>query len=445
MNIEHYRKTVQRAIEDLSHGRGDWLVEQRRAALQRMIDIGFPHTRQEAWRYTSVEGLLEKGFKSDPAELDRSRSMTTESLLKDSMAARVVFVDGIYHPGLSTGLRQSGLKIGTLRSAMALGDQTVLRSVGNLSGIGEHAFSAMNMAAQQDGVVIQLSKGVVIEQPIELLHLTSVNRSGSAQQIRHLIELEEDASLTLIERYLSERDEIDYFNNIVCEINLAGGAVLNHQRVQQESRQAYHLCDLYLGLEHDACYQGVSAALGGVWSRTEFHNQFNAEQAVSNIYGLYLVGDGQLTDFHLDVEHSVPHCTSYENFKGILHGAGRAVFDGSVKVGTDAQNSQAHLHNANLMLCAKAEVDTKPQLVIHSDDVRCSHGATVGQLDEQALFYLRSRGIDALQAQRMLCLGFASEIIDRFETEALRQLIEGDLERRMRFLSDVGYDSSRQR
>jgi Fe-S cluster assembly protein SufD len=356
-----------------------------------------------------------------------------DRMLEEPLTARLVFVDGIYHPGLSTGFEQGGLKIGNLRTAMAVGDQTVLRSVGNLSGMGEHAFAAMNMATQQDGAVIQLSQGVVIEQPIELLHVTTEGGSGHAQQIRHLIDLDGDASANLVERYLSLDDETDYFNNVVCEINLAEGATLNHQRVQQESGHAFHLCDLHIGLGRGAGYRGVNAALGGRWSRTELHGRFLGEDATCELDGLYVAGDGQLTDFHLDLEHSVPRCSSRENFKGILHGAGRAVFDGLIQVGMDSQKSQAHLHNANLMLSTKAEVDTKPQLVILADDVQCSHGTTVGRLDEQALFYLRSRGIDAQQARRLLCLGFASDIIDRFETQSLRRQIVSDIERRMRF------------
>jgi Fe-S cluster assembly protein SufD len=433
MNIDSYCHEAQHTIDNLTHDSGDWLIAQRRAALRRMSELGFPHTHQEAWRYTSVEGLMEKGFKSAPSATQAGRGIVVGAFLEEQLAARLVFVDGIYHPGMSKGFDRDGLIIADLRTAMALGDQSVLRSVGYLSGVGEHVFSAMNMATQQDGAVIQLSKGVVIEEPIELLHITSGKREGSAHQMRHLIELEEDASLTLIERYISALDDIDYFNNVVCEINLADGAWLKHQRVQQESSHAYHLCDQYLGLGASARYQGVNAALGSRWSRTELHSRFRAEEAVCDIDGLYLVGNGQLTDFHLDIEHAVPRCSSRENFKGILYGAGRGVFDGSVQVGIDAQKTQAHLHNANLMLSAKAEVDTKPELVILADDVKCSHGTTVGQLDQQALFYLRSRGIDALKAQRLLCLGFANEIIDRFETQSLGRLVGEDLARRLRF------------
>lgn len=433
MTLDSYRQAARRTIEHLPHGEGDWLIERREAAVRRMVDLGIPHAREEAWRYTSVEGLLREGFQSPPLAQDSPSHISFDAMPDEALAARLVFVDGNYHPGLSMGMDQVGIKVASMRTAMAVADQSVLRAVGNLSGMGDHLFAAMNMACLQDGAVIQLSAGAVIERPVELLHISTERGHGSAQQIRHLIELESDASVNLIERYMSLHDASAYFNNIVCEISLAEGADLLHQRVQQESDRAYHLCDIHIDLGRDASYRGVNVALGGAWSRTELHNRFSGQGALCELDGLYVAGDGQLTDFHLDVDHSVPHCSSRQNFKGILHGAGRAVFDGLIQVRRDSQKSQAHLHNANLMLSNSAEVDTKPQLVILADDVQCSHGTTVGQLDEQALFYLRSRGIDAHQAKRLLCLGFAGEIIDRFETPALRELIESRLAQRMRF------------
>ncbi|MET0071286.1 MAG: Fe-S cluster assembly protein SufD [Candidatus Thiodiazotropha sp.] len=433
MSLESYHQAAQTAIEGLPRDSGDWLIEQRRAAVKQMLDLGIPHARQEEWRYTSVDGLLSKAFETNHRVPDRPVGDLDTAPLEEPVAARLVFVDGIYNPGLSTGGGQHGCKITSLRSAMAAGDRSVLRSVANLSGLGDHLFTAMNLASLQDGAVIQLSPGVVIEQPVELLHIATHRKGSHGQQLRHLIELDTDASVKLIERYLSVAGDNDYFNNIVCEISLAEGAEFRHQRVQQESDAAYHLSRIHIDLGRGASYRGVNAALGGAWSRTELHNRFSGEDAVFEVDGLYTAGDGQLTDFHLDVDHALPNCRSREAFKGVLHGAGRAVFDGLIQVRADSQKSEAHLHNANLMLSSRAEVDTKPQLVILADDVRCSHGTSVGQLDEQALFYLRSRGIDGQQARRILCLGFAGEILDRFETVSLRERIESDLLSRMRF------------
>jgi Fe-S cluster assembly protein SufD len=282
----------------------------------------------------------------------------------------------------------------------------------------------------QDGALIRIEAGSKLAHPIELLHLTSRNAAGSSLRPRHLIMVGEGAEASLVERYQA-LEEVSYFNNLVCEVVLDEGASLYHQRVQQESRQAYHLSDIHLGLAEGSHYRGVNASLGGHWSRTNINNLFHASGAVCELDGLYLVDDDQLTDYHLDVDHAVPGCESRENFKGILNGQGRAVFDGRILVQKQAQKSVAHLSNANLMLSRQAEIDTKPQLEILADDVQCSHGTTVGQLDSQALFYLRSRGLNEDQARRLLCMGFAQEILDRFESESLREALRESIHGRI--------------
>jgi Fe-S cluster assembly protein SufD len=234
----------------------------------------------------------------------------------------------------------------------------------------------------------------------------------------------------LVERYLS-LDDSACFNNIVSEISLGEGARLNHQRVQTENLKTYHLSDIYLDLNANAHYAGVYASVGAAWSRVSIHNRFSAENARCELDGLYMAGDGQLSDFHLDVDHSLPNCSSRENFRGILHGMGKAVFDGSIQVAKGAQKSEAHLHNANLMLSRSAEIDTKPQLKILADDVQCSHGTTIGQLDPDAIFYLRSRGLSEIEAKNLLSLGFAGEILDRFDCETVRSELEVLIKQRL--------------
>ena len=299
-----------------------------------------------------------------------------------------------------------------------------MRAVGNLSGPGRHAFSALNLATLQDGVLLEVAAGTRLELPIELLHVTSKAVAGRSLRPRHLIQMAEGSSATLRERFLS-LDDAAYFTNLVCEVSLAEGASLHHQRVQNESLQAYHLSELHVDLAGDAHYHGLNVALGAAWSRTDIHSRFNAAGGHCELDGLYLAGERQLVDFHLDIDHAVPGCESRENFKGILHGAGRAVFDGRILVREQAQKTSAHLANDNLMLSRRAEIDTKPQLEILADDVSCSHGTTVGQLDPLELFYMRSRGMSEKLARRLLCLGFAAEVLERFPEGSLqRQLTE---------------------
>jgi Fe-S cluster assembly protein SufD len=282
----------------------------------------------------------------------------------------------------------------------------------------------------RDGALIHVSSGSRLDAPIDLISISTSAASGRAMRPRHLIVLEQGAEATLVERYLSLHDAA-YFNNLVCEVLLQEGASLVHQRVQQESPLAYHLADLHIGLQAEASYRGVNLAMGGAWARTLISNSFTAQGASCELHGLYLAGEGQLVDFHLDVDHAVPGCVSRENFKGILYGNGRAVFDGRILVRDQAQKSSAHLSNANLMLSRRAEVDTKPQLEILADDVLCSHGTTVGQIDPQALFYLRSRGLSEAQARRLLCLGFASEILEQFQSASLQDHLAGVIQQKI--------------
>lgn len=416
----NYQQAAERYIESLPSQGGEWLAQQRRAAVTRFAEVGFPHAKLEAWKYTGVDGLLQQGFDATDEVRAYPRDAVVAQYLEEPVAGRLVFVDGVYRSELSA-CATAGVTIGSLRAAMANSDRPVLEAVGALSGMGDHGFAALNLATLRDGAVIRIAADTQMEQPIELLHVATKGAAGQALRTRHLIMLEADASANLIERYVALDDECAYFNNLVCEISLAERARLTHQRVQMESRRAYHLCDLHLGLQADARYHGINAAVGGAWSRTTIHNRFIDQGAGCELDGLYLAGDGQLVDFHLDVDHAVPRCESRENFRGILHGAGKAVFDGLIRVREQAQKSDAHLHNANLMLSRRAEVDTKPQLVILADDVQCSHGTSVGQLDPQMIFYMKSRGLDEQKARQLLCLGFAGEIVERFESEALRE------------------------
>jgi Fe-S cluster assembly protein SufD len=428
-NPEDYRQAAQRYIESLPVAGGHWLTGERQAAVERFAELGFPDRRQEGWRYTGVKDLLQQGFvTADPAG-EFSDIAVKKQFLAEPVAGRLVFVDGLFRPELSdTAI--PGVQVGNLRGAMVAADRPILQPLGSLSGSGNHGFSALNLATMQDGAVIRVTAGSTVEQPIELLQVATRSAAGRTLRPRHLILLEEGSAATLVERYLA-LEEGCYFNNGVCEILLADRARLRHQRVQQESLQAYHLSELYLELQADADYRLVTAAVGGAWSRTTINSRFAAAGANCELDGLYLAGDGQLVDYHLDVDHAVPGCASRENFKGIVTGRGRAVFDGMIRVRERAQKSSAHLSNANLMLSRQAEIDTKPQLVILADDVQCSHGTTVGQLDPEALFYLRSRGLSEAQARRLLCLGFAEEIIERFEVESLRRQLSEAIRQRV--------------
>jgi len=402
-----------------------WLDSRRAQARAQVRDQGVPTNKQEAWRYTSLTRLLEQGFTPTAKATTTSlEPRDLEPLLIPGLEAyRVVLVNGRFAPGLSDLQHlPAGLRVGGLAQILKSDPDALKDRLNGVAGETQPLFAALNTAGLDDGVVVLLERGAQVERPIELIHLSVGMDEPRVAQPRHVVALEAGAQASLIERYVSLGEAL-YCTNSVLELSLGRDAVLKHQRIQTESANAFHIAGLYLSLGAGSRYQCVNVGLGASWARTDLNVRFAGEHAECDLQGLYLAGDRQLMDFHLDVDHRLPHCSSRENFKGILYGKGRAVFDGRVYVAKDAQRTDAAMSNRNLLLSEGAEVDTKPQLEINADDVKCSHGTTVGQIEPEQLFYLRSRGISAPLARRMLCLGFAGEILDCLTPDALRDQV----------------------
>lgn len=411
-------------------GQPDWLTQERQAARARLDHQGVPTGKSEGWRYTGLQGLMEQSFRA-PASAEEfeanspDAALLTPHLVPGLDAHRVVIRNGRFDAALSNiGELPSGVRVTSLVQTLAESPERIQPLLTQVAGEGAHLFASLNTAGMSDGLVLLLDAGVVLERPLEVIHLSqgSARQDGTQPHVfqpRHLIALGEGAEATLIERYVGEHDAL-YCTNSVLELHLDRSARLHHQRVQLESRNAFHITGLYLRQAAESHYSGVNLGLGGAWARTDLMTRFIGEHAECALQGLYLAGDKQLIDYHMDVRHDLPNCSSRENFKGIVHGKGRAVFDGLVYVARDAQKTDAEMSNRNLMLSRNAEIDTKPQLEIYADDVKCSHGTTVGQIEPEMLFYLRSRGIPLATARRMLCLGFAGEIIDAVTEPALR-------------------------
>ena len=407
-----------------------WLAQAREQARQALGSLPALNRRQEAWRYTSVEGLLQNDFyPTTAADESALWSLAEAECLAPAMDAhRLVFINGRCVPQLcDTGSLPPGVRFGSLRDALAWDTELLGNWFGRTANHTEHVFTALNTVLLNDGVFLHLDADVVVDRPFEILYVNGSEDALLMMQPRNLVVLQQRAKATLVERFVSSAQSL-YFHNNLNEISVSESASLSHYRLQDESREAYHLSSLYLSQRRDSVYRAVNLAFGGAWSRTDIRVDFQQPGADCQLSGLYTAGDGQLSDIHLDVRHSVPGCSSSERFKGILQGRGRAVFDGRILVDRDAQQSDAHLSNDNLMLSRSAEVDTKPQLEIYADDVKCSHGTTVGQLDPQQLFYLRSRGLDEAAARKMLCLGFAGEIIDDIDLQPLHALASARLE-----------------
>jgi Fe-S cluster assembly protein SufD len=430
--VQRYRDMLEGARDTLPGRELAWLETQRSEARAQFESLGFPHRRQEAWRYSSVEGLLEHPFMPAGGAISAAHQADIQALLRPlADSHRLVVANGRVVPALSRldGL-PSGVRVQSLRDALNSDPEQLSAWLGQAAGPAQHAFSALNSAMLDDGMLLHVAAGCHIDKPIEVVFVGLAAETPVIAQPRSLVVVEDGARATLVERYLSPHEPL-YFTNTLLEVLLGADAELDHYRLQDESAKAYHVGSLQVQQARDSRYTATCLALGSAWSRTECKVDFSAPGASAELKGLYLVGDRRLADFHLDVRHAFPDCASRENFKGIVLGRGRAVFDGRILVEKDAQRSDAQLSNSNLLLSPNAEVDTKPQLEIYADDVKCSHGTSVGQLDPQQIFYLRSRGIAEAEARNMLCLGFAGEILDGCSVDGLQQQVQARLSERL--------------
>lgn len=408
----------------------DWLVAMRGNARQSIQTLPVLNRKQEEWRYNRVEDLFNHSF--DPQfnnELELNDVNIEDYLLPLADSYRLVFVNGRCALTLSDfNELPDGVTLASVGRAMASKSDPLVQWFDDNHQHNAQLFTTLNNALFIDGMYLHIDQSVKLDRPVEIIYVNSnqtrsTQHDGSMIQTRNIIDLDKGASATVMEHFVSSNNDEKYFHNNVTEIYLADDTQLKHVRIQDESRQAYHLSSLYVTQQKHSHYHSTSLALGGIWSKTNVNVEFKAQQAECDLQGLYMVGDQQLTDFHVDVQHLVPCCRSREQFKGILYGKGRAVFDGRILVDKQAQQSDAALTNDNLLLVHDAEVDTKPQLEIYADDVKCSHGTTVGRLDPQQLFYMRTRGIAEDDARKILCQGFAADIVDCIDHAQLRDYV----------------------
>lgn len=415
---EFFRLETQFAGADLL-----WSHQTRRAALERFSALGFPSTSQEDWKYTNVSRIENRAFKS-AAESQNGMSRLqvgelTELSLSD--AYLLVYINGRYAPAFSrVHAVPNGSTVVSLAAGMADHSTHIALSAG-VSAATTNGFVALNAAFWTDGAYIDLAPAVSIEAPIHLLFITTA--ADLMTHLRHIIHAGAGARATVVEHYIGS-DDIAYFTNAVTQVVADTGAVIEHYKLQQESGHAFHIASIDVQQAQRSRITSHSFALGGLLSRNDIATRFNGEGCEATLNGLYMASGRQHMDHHTSIDHAKPGGVSREFYKGVLGGAARAVFNGKVIVRPDAQKSDAYLSNRNLLLSENAEVDTKPQLEIYADDVKCTHGATVGQLDESQIFYLRSRGIDAAQASTLLTYAFASEIIDRVGIVALQERLE---------------------
>jgi Fe-S cluster assembly protein SufD len=401
-----------------------WLAPRRRAALARFAEAGFPTTRDEAWRYTNLAPLVETPFHR-AAAVGRAAlpPATIERLtLGEAGGPRLVFVDGRYsaRDSSSEGL-PDGVQLSSLAEAMADHGELVERHLARHAGSDANVFADLSTAFVEDGAFLHLPADRSVGTPIEILCLATV--PGVLAQPRILVVVGPQSRVTVVERYVGLIDDA-YFTNAVTEIVAAQGATIDHYTLQEQGEGAFHVATVHAALERDSALSTCGATFGGRLSRTTLTLRFAGEGGRGTLRGLYVVGGHQLVDHHVTVDHAVPRCSSRQLYKGVLDGSARAVFNGRVVVRPDAQKTDANQTNKHLLLSDGVEVDSKPQLEIFADDVKCTHGAAEGQLAPESIFYLRSRGLDEPAARALLTLGFAREVVDGIEAEAIRMHLD---------------------
>ena len=417
-SIEVYRKDFER----LAAG-PDWLQTLRKQGMVRFQALGFPTTKNEDWHFTSVAPIAERTFRlsDSAAPAGIKRSDLDRFNFGESGWPTLVFVNGAFSEGLSSATEAgSGVRVSSLSRAIESGTAGIERHLGKIAVFEQHSFTALNTAFISDGTYIELAADTVVEQPI---HLVFVSEGEGVSHPRNLIVAGRHSRATVIESYVSLRDS-GYFTNAVTEISLGEGAHLDHYKLQRESESAFHVGTVQIREERNSQLHSFSLAVGGSLARTNIYTSLDGDAATCTLNGLYLTDGAQHIDNQTSIEHIAPNCPSHELYKGVLDGRSHGVFNGKVYVHPEAQKTDGKQSNNNLLLSPNARVDTKPQLEIFADDVKCTHGATVGRLDDVAMFYLNSRGIGPERARMLLTYAFAADVLETIELEPLKAELE---------------------
>jgi len=414
-----YLATLLAAHSALPSGPAAWLARLRGAALERANALAVPTTRDEDWRFTDLSPLYRTAFQRAVAPTAVPGAAVAAHFLPEA-GNRLVFVDGHYSPGLSVP-QDDGLYVGTLADALRREPALLEKHLARHAGLRDDAFVAVNTAFLQDCAVVVVPRGRKVELPVQLLF--AATRAECVAYPRVLAVLEGGAELTLVEDYLSLAEGA-YFVNGVTELAVGENAALHHVRVQREADGAFHIATCAVSLARDARYVSQSVSLGARISRLNHSVRQEGEGTDCRLDGLALVAGRQLADTHSFIDHAQPHGRSRQLHKCVVDGAGHAVFNGRIFVRQGAQQTDSAQSSRNLLLTGRAHVDTKPQLEILADDVKCAHGATVGQLDPDHVFYLRSRGLSETAARNLLTYAFAAEIVDRIPVASLRGWLE---------------------
>lgn len=399
----------------------DWLQSIREQAITKFSELGFPTVQDEDWRFTNVAPIARSSFNILENGHDKvSANNLTPFQFEETEITELVFINGHYSEELSTYTSlPDGVIVKNLADAIESEQEIVKANLAKYADFSEEAFTALNTAFMDDGGFVYIPKGVNLETPIHLLYISTDSESPSITNPRNLIIAEDNAQANVIEHYTSMSDNV-YLSNVVTEVVVGENSTVGHYMIELESKKAFNISTLRVQQARSSNIRSHSVLLGGSLVRNNIHPVLAGEGCDSLINGLYMPAHRQHMDNYMKVEHASPHCDSRQLYNGILDGRSRGVFHGRIIVHEDAQKTDAKQTNRNLLLSDTAQIDTKPQLEIYADDVKCTHGATIGQIDENALFYLRSRGISKENARDIILHAFTNESLESMGVESVK-------------------------
>jgi len=419
------KQTYLAAIEQLKRvDVPDWLRAMRDAGAAKFGELSFPTRKDEDWRFTNIAPLVRSNFEAITAPTESVDSAAIQSFtIADANWAELVFVDGFFAPNLSRIPEQRGLTVQPISEAITYAGADLQQHLGKGLNGSANIFGAMNAALLQDGTFIHVDKNTAVESPIHLLYI-STGRAATAINLRNVIALDVQAELTVVEDYIALDGGQPYFNNVVTEAFLGEGAQLRRTKVADENAEAFHLATMRVHQDRSSGFHSQSFVLDGKIVRNQLDIVLDGEGAECNCTGLYMSDSDKLVDNLVSVDHAKPNCQSWLGYKGVLDDTSRGVFSGQVMVRRDSQKTNSDQLNQNLLLSDKATIDTKPLLEIFADDVKCTHGATIGQHPKEIIFYFRSRGMSEAMARGMLTYGFADERVSEVSLEPVRDRLE---------------------
>jgi len=405
-------------VKTQAHDAG--LSEVRESGLAAFESLPFPTRKTEEWKYTSLNALTQQDYNQAAQNFDLEDASDLYAI-EDLDAYRFVFVNGVFVAELSDSVAQAGIELTAFSQATDGQRDLIAQHIGNIAETRRNLFTALNNAAVEEGVLLHVAKNTQLDKPLQIVNISSAQATTCTAFARCLVVLESLAQATVIEQFVSTNESQNLLLNQTTEIQIGDGATLNHYRLHTEDETSLHFGGVYVDLNRDSQFESYQIALGGKIKRFDVLVNHNQPGSHCEMKGVYLPKNDQHVDIHSYIEHIAANCTTDETYRGIMADHAKAVFNGRIHIHPDAQKSLANLSNKNLLLSNKAQINTKPELEIYADDVRCAHGATVAQLDDKACFYLQSRGISRPEAEIMLSFAFINELLESIPLEPLRK------------------------